>query len=440
MLSIANNCCISLAQNEWPLYKVAVVGTGRSGMAAARLLHSLGASIRIVDKTRENVSKTFMDWIKQTNCEVMFGEHCPKQFEDIDIVIPSPGVPLNLLKPHFLNTIQVLPETELAWYQLSNEKVIAITGTNGKTTIASLCAAMLVEQGISVFVGGNIGTPLSEYVLCKKKVSVVVLELSSFQLQTCSLFRPDIAICSNISINHLDYHRNMDEYISAKLNICKNQCESDLAILRPGMEALVDSYNLKARVVFYRDLGNFSTSRLLGVHNLENAEAAWLACKELGVTEEIAKKVVTTFEPLEHRLEQVRLLNGVLYVNDSKGTTVEALRAALESFKQPILLLAGGRFKGGDLTSLRPIIKKQVRIVGLFGNSREYFEDAWGDIIPITWDNTLEQAVKRLSNLAHNGEVILLAPATSSFDQYMNYIERGNDFKRIVHEVLNEHC
>ena len=224
------------------------------------------------------------------------------------------------------------------------------------------------------------------------------------------------------------------------MNICKNQCESDLVILKPEMESLVDSYNLKARVVFYKDSGNFSTNRLLGVHNLENAEAAWLACKELGVTEKIAKQVVTAFEPLEHRLEQVKLLNGVLYVNDSKGTTVEALRAALESFEQPILLLAGGRFKGGDLTSLRPIVKKRVRIVGLFGSSREYFEDAWGDIIPITWDNTLEQAVKRLSNLAHNGEVILLAPATSSFDQYMNYIERGNDFKRIVHEVLNEHC
>lgn len=438
MFSTSSNCCISLTKGEWPLYKVAVVGTGRSGMAAARLLHSLGAYIRIVDKSIENVSENFMNWIRKTGCEAMFGEHCPKQFEDIDIIILSPGVPLNFLKPYFPTkyNVQVLSETELAWYELSDEKVLAITGTNGKTTITSLCAAMLVEQGISIFVGGNIGIPLSEYILSREKVDVVVLELSSFQLQTCSLFRPDIAIFSNISINHLDYHRDMNEYISAKLNICKNQNKNDLIIIKSEIESLIASYNLKAKMIFYKDSGKFSTNRLLGAHNRENAEAAWLACKELGVTEKIATQVIATFEPLEHRLEQVKFLNGVLYVNDSKGTTVEALRVALESFEQPILLLAGGKFKGGDLTSLRTIVKKRVRMVGLFGNSRECFENAWGDLLPMTWDNTLEQAVKRLSSLAHNGEVVLLAPATSSFDQYSSYIERGNDFKRIVCEVL----
>lgn len=423
---------------KWPSMRVAVVGTGRSGIAAAKLLHTLGAQVQILEKTIENVPKFFTEWLRQNNCEILFGDHNVHQFENVDLLIPSPGIPISYLQqfiPKEAN-IHIMSETEFAWYQLTDEKVLAVTGTSGKTTITSICSAMLKEQGINIFVGGNIGTPLSEYILNKKKAEIVLLELSSFQLQTCSLFRPNIAIFANIYPNHLDYHKDMDEYLSAKIQLCKNQNKNDLAILKSDMCEFVDHYNLKARIVFYSDRGRFPLNHLLGTHNRENFEAAWLACKELGVTENVAKHVAATFKPLEHRLELVKCLHGIQYVNDSKGTTVDALRVALESFEQPILLLAGGKFKGGDLTMLRPLIKERVRAVGLFGNSRGLFEGAWGDLVAITWDNSLEGAVIRLSSLAQEGEVILLAPATASFDQYMNYIERGKDFKRIVNEVL----
>ena len=180
----------------------------------------------------------------------------------------------------------------------------------------------------------------------------------------------------------------------------------------------------------------------MGPHNRGNAEAAWLACRELGVTEEAAARAVAAFAPLEHRLEKVAEINGVLYVNDSKCTTVEALRVALASFERPVVLLAGGKFKGGDLPGLCPLLKKHARCVALFGASRERFEPAWRDTLPVTWDRTLEQALRRAAGkdgrpaLAHEGDVVLLAPACSSYDQYPNYLRRGEDFKRVVREVL----
>lgn len=438
MFSIKKQYAMHANDIQWQANKVAVVGAGCSGRAAAKLLYHLGAQVRIIDKSIDCIPKDFIEWARDVGCEILHGDHNAEQFSDIDILIPSPGIALSYLK-QFITTeknICILSEIELAWYQLCHEKVVAITGTSGKTTITSLCAAMLTEQGFHVFVGGNIGTPFSEYVLCEEKADIVVLEVSSFQLQTCSLFRPDIAIFVNISPNHLDYHTDMDEYLSAKMHICKNQNANDRAIFHPEMKELVAKYNIQSQIAFYQDTGVFSNNQLLGKHNRENIEAAWLACKELGVTFESAKQAVANFEPLEHRLEQVRRLHGTLYVNDSKGTTVEALRVALEAFEQPILLLAGGKFKGGDLAGLRSIIKEKVRAVGLFGGSREYFENAWSDIVPMTWDETLEAAVKRLTEVSCEGDVVLLAPATSSFDQYTDYIERGKDFKRVVQEVL----
>ena len=182
--------------------------------------------------------------------------------------------------------------------------------------------------------------------------------------------------------------------------------------------------------------------QLMGPHNRCNAEAAWLACREFGVTEEAAARAVAAFRPLEHRLEKVAEINGVLYVNDSKCTTVEALRVALSSFDRPVVLLAGGKFKGGDLPGLCPLLKGRARCVALFGASRERFEPAWRDTLPVTWDRTLEQALRRVAGkdglpaLAHEGDVVLLAPACSSYDQYPNYLRRGEDFKRVVREVL----
>lgn len=422
-----------------------VVGAGVSGVAAARLLHRLGARVRLLDRSAGRIPADFAAWAAEAGVEIVCGEHSPEQFIGAALVVPSPGVAAAVIR-RFLpekNPPEIMAETELAWRQLTGEPVLAVTGTSGKTTTTSLCSAMLREQGFRVFTGGNIGTPLSEYVLSGERADVVVLELSSFQLQTCSTLHPRVAVLLNISENHLDYHRDMAEYVGAKMRLFAHQTSEDLAVLQEGMDGLADGYGLRARRVFYAVSNRFPEMHLMGPHNRANAEAAWLACREFGVSEETAARAVAAFRPLEHRLEKVAELNGVLYVNDSKCTTVEALRVALASFDRPVALLAGGKFKGGDLESLKPLLKKHVRHVALYGASREHFEPAWRDVVPVTWDETLERAMCRLAGcgtgepaVVRPGDAVLLAPATSSFDQYANYLRRGEDFKRIVREVL----
>ena len=422
-----------------------VVGSGVSGQAAARLLARKGTRVRLLEKNAERIPAAFADWAANSHVEIRCGEHCPDDFAGADVVIPSPGVAASVIRKllPLENPPEIMAETELAWRDLRGERVIGITGTSGKTTTTSLCSAMLRAGGFRVFTGGNIGTPLSEYILARddgqSPVDVVVLELSSFQLQTCSLLRPDVGVLLNISENHLDYHADMQEYIDAKMRLFARQTAHDAAILHEGLQPLAEAYHLTARQIYFNTSDKFAHMRLLGEHNKANAEAALLACRVLGVDEATAVQAAEAFEPLEHRLERVAERGGVLFVNDSKATTVEALRVALNAFDKPILLLAGGKFKGGDLEGLRPLIKQKTRHVALFGASRQIFKKAWGDVVPTSYDTTLEEALLRLAGpggIAQPGDVVLLAPATSSFDQYTDYLHRGRDFKRIVKELL----
>ena len=208
--------------------------------------------------------------------------------------------------------------------------------------------------------------------------------------------------------------------------------EGDLAVLGADLRPLAERYALKARTVFVDATERFPHSRLMGRHNRINEEAAWQACRLFGVREESAARAVARFAPLPHRLERVRELRGVLYVNDSKCTTVSALQVALEAFDRPVRLLCGGKFKGGDLAALSALVREKVKEVVLFGASREHFEKAWQGVVPLSWHPTLEPAVRFASADAQPGEVVLLAPATSSYDLYRNYEERGDDFKRLV--------
>ena len=244
-----------------------------------------------------------------------------------------------------------------------------------------------------------------------------------------------MGVLLNISENHLDYHADMREYVDAKMRLFQCQEPSDAAVLGAGMEEIAERYGVRARRLGIGQGELFADMQLLGPHNRANAEAARLACREFGISDADAVRAAAEFRPLEHRLERVAEKRGVLYVNDSKGTTVEALRVALNAFDRPVLLLAGGKFKGGDLEGLRDLVSDKVRAVGLYGASREHFERAWAGAVPLSWDETLEQAVHRLASLAGPGDVVLLAPATSSFDQYANYLRRGEDFKRIVREM-----
>lgn len=412
-----------------------VVGAGRSGLAAARLLRREGARVRLLDSNPKAFAgrEALAGELRALGIELLLGEHKPEMFADAAFVVPSPGMPaVRLQGLADAKTSEILAEMELAWRYLADEPVLAVTGTSGKTTTASLAAAMLHEQGYAVFLGGNIGTPLSEYVLAGAKADALVLEISSFQLQTCTTFCPRAGILLNITPNHLDYHKDMEEYIAAKFRLFRCQDESDLAVLGAELRPLAARFGLKARTVFVEATERFPHSKLMGRHNRINEEAAWQACRLFGVQEESAARAVARFAPLPHRLERARELRGVLYVNDSKCTTVSALQVALEAFDRPVRLLCGGKFKGGDLAALSPLVKKKVKEVVLFGASREHFEKAWQGIVPLTWHATLAPAVRFVSANARPGEVVLLAPATSSYDLYRNYEERGDDFKRLV--------
>jgi UDP-N-acetylmuramoylalanine--D-glutamate ligase len=419
--------------------RAAVIGAGRSGMAALRLLCRLGAQPRLLERDEKNLSAEARTFIERNKVRLICGEHAPQHFAGLDFLVLSPGVPVAKIVPLLPDSPperpEVLAETELAWRHLRGEPVLAVSGTSGKTTTASLAAAMLRRQGLSVFLGGNIGTPLSEYVLDGRQADVLVLEISSFQLQTCSSFHPRVGVLLNISENHLDYHADMREYIEAKFRLFRWQDEGDLAVLGRGLEPLVRRMSVRARQVYFASCGRFSRTQLFGEHNQANMEAAYQACREFGVTEKKAAQAVAAFKPLPHRLERVGEKNGVLFVNDSKCTTVTALKVALEAFDCPVRLLAGGKFKGGDLAALRDLVKERVRVVGLCGAGREYFEQAWQDIVPLHWSPSLEESVRVLAAGAQAGEVVLLAPAAASFDLYTGYEARGNDFKRIVKEL-----
>ncbi|MBD5641379.1 MAG: UDP-N-acetylmuramoyl-L-alanine--D-glutamate ligase, partial [Desulfovibrio sp.] len=404
---------------------VVVVGAGRSGRAAAALLAREGARTRLLELNPEAVTPERRRELEAKGIEVITGPHESGQFAGAGMVVPSPGMPIAELvklldaagsKP------EILSELELAWRYLESEPVLAVTGTSGKTTTASLAAAMLKTQGYAVFLGGNIGTPLSEYVLSGRKADVLVLECSSFQLQGCSTFCPRVAILLNLSPNHLDYHKDMAEYADAKFRIFRCQDEGDLAILGPGLEEAAARFSIPGRRINVRAGDTFPKSQLLGAHNRLNEEAAWQACRFFGVSLENARSAVANFAPLPHRLEKIGDVRGVTYVNDSKCTTVAALKVALEAFTRPVRLLAGGKFKGGDLAALAPLVKEKVAEVALFGGSRENFEKAWGGVVPISWHENLRQAMARLKGSACIGDVILLAPATASYDQYRDYI------------------
>lgn len=417
-----------------------VVGAGVSGLAAARLLDRLGARVRLLDKNETGVSRAARELAEARNMELVCGEHAPEHFAGASLAVTSPGVPVVSLPPLLERaggSIPLLAETELA-LRFVREPILAVTGTSGKTTTVSLAAAMLEAAGKKVFLGGNIGTPLSDYVLEDDKADVLVLEMSSFQLQGSPGLRPAVAVLLNLTENHLDHHKDFAEYRDAKFGIFARQTSEDLALLP---EELLEEYARRGFAAPTRIIGRggrFSDIRLAGVHNVANAEAAYLAVSVFGVNETDAARVVANFAPLRHRLESAGRVRGVLYVNDSKATTVDALRAALSSFDAPVFLLAGGRFKGGDLASLRETLRERVKAVALFGASREFFEKAWAGVVPLSWDADLASAVKRLSVLAAPGDVVLLSPATSSYDLYANYGQRGDDFCALVRGLAEE--
>ncbi len=414
-----------------------VVGCGASGRAAALVLAKLGATVQMLEQKPEGIADTVQKELLKAGVIFTFGPHKPEHFTNSQLVVLSPGVQPRKIKALLQNTAQpvVMSELELGWLHAKG-KTLAITGTNGKTTSTALAGHILKKAGFSVFTGGNIGTPLCTYVLDERKSDILVLEVSSFQAAVCMAFRPDVGIFLNFGENHLDYHKDMAEYLQAKLNLFTRMRSQDLAVFPQTMQETLKSMDIgQAKKYWFLGTERFHCPTLPGKHNQENMEAVFQGLTHFGVDEHVMQKALADFRPHPHRLESLGKVKGVEFVNDSKATTVDALKAALTSFTRPVLLLAGGAYKGGDLAALIPVLKKHVRCVCLFGKSREIFEKAWKGSIELFWQPTLEKAVKTLFVRAEPKDIILLSPASASFDSYTDYKARGLDFKRIYKEL-----
>jgi len=435
--------------------KVLVLGLARTGRECARFLAQRGASVQVTDVRSEEELKQEMETLAALPIRYFLGGEDPDWLEGVDIIVPSPGVPAEnvLLKEGSRRGIKILSEIEFACRFL-RAPLVAITGTNGKSTTTTLVGEMLKASGGKVFVGGNIGTPLIGFVGGDWEWGVV--EVSSFQLEWIEEFRPRISVLLNLTEDHLDRYPNFRAYCQAKQRIFEAQDANDIAILgrddrlvwemRKRIRARVVSFGFSevddgvfvaAREMIWRDGSReekfpLSRVKIQGVHNVENMMAAIAAAKSAGVSASAIQKVLEDFPGLEHRLEFVREKDGVRYYNDSKGTNVGAVVKSLASFSDPVILLAGGVDKGGDYGILRQEIRQKVRRLVLFGEAQEIIARALGDLTETVIVENLEAAVGDAFAHARAGEVVLLSPACSSFDMFRNYAERGQVFKSLV--------
>ncbi len=442
--------------------KALVVGLARSGVSAVRLLLREGAKVTVTDTSGKDKLADAVSRLKGLSISYEFGGHNPETFLKSDLIIISPGVPYKseyLLKAEEKG-IPVISEIELA-YNLLQTPVIGITGTNGKSTVTTLTGELIRACKKSVFVGGNLGTALTDAVLSDKKWDAAVAEISSFQLETIRDFRPKTAVLLNITPDHLDRYASMDEYVWAKARIFENQDKNDFAILNaddPYTAGIAKKMN--ADVILFSRLkdvkrgvyikGSDIVSNISGkdeiviktdelgikgVHNIENAMASIAAAQLSGCPVEFMRPALKRFAGLEHRLELVKTINGVKYINDSKGTNVGAVVKSLEGFSEPVILIAGGLDKGGDFTPLRGLVKEKVKCLILIGKAKDKIAEAVGGLTDTIFASSLEDAVNIASHKADKGDVVLLSPACASFDMFKNYEERGRVFKEAVFRI-----
>ncbi len=388
-----------------------VVGLGRSGVAAAFFLQDHGAKVTVSDAKSEAQLQNEIAALLDRGVSIETGRHGERTFRDQDLIVVSPGVPSDQPQLQHARTlgIPVIGEVELAFRFLQG-KVIAITGSNGKTTTTTLVGEILAKSGKKTLVGGNIGTPVISLAGQSTPDSLVVLEISSFQLETIEQFRPWIAAILNITPDHLDRHRTFQAYVDAKARIFENQQASDFAVRRHDIQ-------------------------LQGAHNLENVLAAVSMSMITGCAAEQVRRAVAEFRAVEHRLELVATIHGVAFYNDSKATNVDATVKALESFPGKIHIILGGKDKGSDYSVLNPLLRERAKRAYLIGAAADKIASQIQGSAPLVRSGTLERAVRQAFESATSGEIVLLAPACASFDQFENYEHRGRVFKELVHSL-----
>jgi len=435
--------------------KVLVIGLARTGRECARFLARQGAKVSISDLRAADELRDEMAALAGLPLTYRLGGEDKSWLDGMDYVVPSPGVPMDnlLLRAAVARKIAVLSEIELA-YRHFTAPLVAITGTNGKSTTTTLIGKMLEADGKKVFLGGNLGAPFIGAVGASWDWGVV--EISSFQLEWVEQFRPRIALLLNVTEDHLDRYASFADYCRAKERIFAAQLNTDVAILnrddplvwsmRARLHAQPVSFGFgevaqglfaTASEVVWRDSAveerfPLAKAKIQGVHNVENIMAAIAAAKCAGVSRRAIEQTLEDFPGLEHRLEFVREKDGVRYYNDSKGTNVGAVVKSLASFSGPVILLAGGVDKGGDYGPLAELVKKQVRRLVLFGAAKQTINSALGQLTRTVLVEDLAAAVREASSHAQPGDVVLLSPACSSFDQFRNYAERGKQFKNLV--------
>jgi len=450
--------------------QVTVVGGARSGRAVAQLLAEAGAEVFLTEQGPPTEGLEAM--LDAAGVEYEFGGHTTHAIE-ADFFVLSPGVPTqsNIVQQAQRAGLSIYSEIEVAsWF--CEAPIVAITGTNGKTTTTSLTGhvfrqALADASGREAIVAGNIGYPFSDYVMDAGPEDVVVLEVSSFQLDHVDTFHPAVSVILNITPDHLDrYDHDFNAYAQAKFNIFRNQGTGDVVVYNRDDDLVRDYVTWAAEEQGMRPLGFTLTDEprpgaylqddriflriedgeplmqrdelaLRGRHNLYNSLAAAVSARVMEVERDVIRESLAGFEGVPHRLEEIRTVDGVLYVNDSKATNVNAVWYALESFDRPVVLIAGGRDKGNDYTDLKPLVRKGVRAVVAMGESAEkVYEELGTEAEERGKARSMEEALNLAQGFAESGDAVLLSPACSSFDMYENYEERGDIFRRLVKTLL----
>jgi UDP-N-acetylmuramoylalanine--D-glutamate ligase len=434
---------------------VLIVGFERTGEALCRFLLDRGARVTVSDKKPAEAFGSKLGPFLDRGVVFETGGHRPETFLAADLIVPSPGVPpiAEILAARDRG-VPVLAEIELAYLFLKG-RIVAITGSNGKSTTTTLVHKVLRDAGLRARLAGNIGTPLVSFVDRSRDDDVYVTEISSFQLEYTERFTPAVAALLNVSENHIDWHGTFDRYFAAKTKLILRMGPEGRAVLnrddarvwglRAEARARVYGFSRKRRLargacledgwVVLRDGASekvlpAARIALPGAHNLENVLAAAMVARLLGVAPTSIRRSVLAFSGLEHRLEEVLTVRGVRFVNDSKATTVDATLKALASFDRPVVLILGGRGKGGDFSPLRAAVRKRARAVVLVGEAADKIEKALGGVRPVVRAPDYRAVVRTAFGLAARGDIVLLAPACTSWDMFKDFEERGRTFKR----------
>ncbi|WP_158820154.1 UDP-N-acetylmuramoyl-L-alanine--D-glutamate ligase [Granulicella sp. S156] len=443
--------------------RVLVVGLGKSGLAAARFLKERGARVTVSDARPATLIAELPGLLEQ-GIMVEAGSHGLLTFRRQDLIVVSPGVPASTpeLKQVRAMGMHIIGELELGAQYLQGQ-VLAITGSNGKTTTTSLLGEILQAAGKPTLVGGNIGKPVTELVPESTPETWSVLEVSSFQLETVETFRPRIAMVLNITPDHLDRHGNFENYAAAKARITEFQTAEDFLVLNAEDKATqMVAAKTKAQIYWFSSRRQIKQGAfvhgetiffipsegakpepvmpvaeipLAGAHNVENVLAAVCAARLAGVTSEAIRTAVAAFKAVEHRLEFVRELHGVRYYNDSKATNVDATVKAVEAFAGGIYLILGGKDKDSDYAAMGPLLHERVKTVITIGSAAEKIEHQLAGVVKIERAETMDRAVALAHEVAVAGDTVLLAPACASFDQFQNYEHRGQVFKSLVQSL-----